>query len=208
MTWSGLSTESGMHQKKVNYFLCILGGLLLAQFLILGSISANEDLQHAQKLIGQCKTCHGADGIARIPIAPNIAGESSTYLANQLHAFKSGQREHEMMNVVAKSLNKNTIDLLSKWYSNIKISAQETTQVPDPILSKCSQCHGTNGIAVTESTPHLAGESIIYIDTQLKAFRSGKRNHEIMSAIATDLTDEEIREIAEWYSNITLNIVE
>ncbi|MCJ8517556.1 c-type cytochrome [Pseudorhizobium tarimense] len=49
-----------------------------------------------------------------------------------------------------------------------------------------------------EDAPHLAGENVIYIDTQLKAFRSGKRQHEVMSQITAGLTDAEIRAAAEW----------
>ena len=40
----------------------------------------------------------------------------------------------------------------------------------------------------------------MYIDTQLKAFRMGKRHNDIMSAVAAELTDNEIRKYAEWYS--------
>jgi cytochrome c553 len=57
-----------------------------------------------------------------------------------------------------------------------------------------------------EGAPNLAGESVIYLDTQLKAFRSGKRTNEIMSAIAEGLSDEEIRSAADWYSGIKLTI--
>ncbi len=38
----------------------------------------------------------------------------------------------------------------------------------------------------TEDVPNLAGETNICIDTRLKAFRSGKRVHEVMSVIAAD----------------------
>jgi cytochrome c553 len=54
--------------------------------------------------------------------------------------------------------------------------------------------------------PNLAGEANIYLDTQLKAFRSGKREHEIMTGIAADLTDVEIRALADWYAAVRLEI--
>jgi cytochrome c553 len=57
-----------------------------------------------------------------------------------------------------------------------------------------------------EDVPNLAGESAIYIDTQLKAFRLGKRKHEVMSAVAADLTDEDIRAFADWYAAVKLEI--
>ncbi len=71
----------------------------------------------------QCQTCHGLDGIAQIPIAPHLAGESQIYLETQLKAFRSGKREHEMMTVVAKDLTDEDISDLSAWYASILITA-------------------------------------------------------------------------------------
>ena len=72
----------------------------------------------------KCQICHGLDGIARIPIAPHLAGESQIYLETQLKAFRSGKRENEMMSVVAKSLTDDEITNLSEWYSSIEITAK------------------------------------------------------------------------------------
>lgn len=72
----------------------------------------------------KCQTCHGLDGIARMPIAPHLAGESQIYLQVQMKAFRSGKRENEMMTVVAKSLTDEQISDLAAWYSAIKISAE------------------------------------------------------------------------------------
>ena len=71
----------------------------------------------------QCQTCHGIDGIAKIPIAPHLAGESQIYLETQLKAFRSGKREHEMMSVVAKDLSDEDISDLAAWYASIQIKA-------------------------------------------------------------------------------------
>ncbi|WP_193368293.1 c-type cytochrome [Pelagibius marinus] len=76
-----------------------------------------------RKKARQCQTCHGIDGIAKIPIAPHIAGENQIYLENQLKAFRSGKREHEIMSVVAKGLSDEDISDLAAWYASIKITA-------------------------------------------------------------------------------------
>ena len=60
----------------------------------------------------------------------------------------------------------------------------------------CQTCHGYDGIARIPNAPHIAGESRIYLQAQLKAFRSGKRKHEIMSVIAGQLSDEDIAELS------------
>ena len=203
-----LFTVSGMkHLQKVKTLINYLGWLILAQISLAGTAIADDDLEQGRKLAGQCKTCHGSYGIAQIPIAPNIAGEPEQYIINQLKAYQSGDREHEMMSVVAKTLDDEKIDKLAKWYASQKFSVSANESADHSSISNCVECHGSNGIATQLNTPHLAGESIIYIDTQLKAFRSGKRTHEIMSDIAAQLTDEQMRAASEWYSAIEFNVL-
>ncbi len=76
----------------------------------------------------KCQVCHGIDGIAKIPIAPHLAGESQIYIETQLKAFRSGKREHEMMSVIAKDLSDEDITNLAQWYSAIKIQATMPTE--------------------------------------------------------------------------------
>ena len=88
----------------------------------LSAASAN-DPKAGRKKAAACKTCHGIDGIAKIPIAPHIAGESKVYLQTQLKAFRSGKRKHEIMSVVAEKLSDQDISDLSAWYSSITFTA-------------------------------------------------------------------------------------
>jgi cytochrome c553 len=184
----------------------LLGGLMLAGGTFGGAhaeIVGNR--ADGRKAAGQCRTCHGLDGFAQIPIAPHIGGEPAAYLVEQLTAFRDGTREHEMMSIVARSLSDQQIADLAAWYSGHTATA---TLQADPANApeKCVACHGADGIHVLDLAPNLAGEANIYIDTQLKAFRSGKRGNAIMSPIAADLTDDEIRAIADWYSAVKLEI--
>ncbi|HET8848977.1 MAG TPA: cytochrome c [Marinobacter sp.] len=92
--------------------------------LVLSGHALAADPDAGRKLAAQCKTCHGLDGIATIPIAPNLAGESQIYIQNQLKAFRSGKREHEMMSVVAKNLTDEQIADVAAWYESIEITAK------------------------------------------------------------------------------------
>jgi cytochrome c553 len=165
------------------------------------------DREAGRKASMQCRTCHGSDGYAKIPIAPHIGGEPAGYIAAQLAAFRDGAREHEMMSIVAQSLSDQQIADLAAWYAGHEISV---TLAADPAEAPqtCTACHGPDGVGLTEDVPNLAGEANIYIDTQLKAFRSGKRTHEIMSAIAADMSDADIRAAADWYAAVGLEITE
>ena len=72
----------------------------------------------------QCATCHGANGLSTLVNAPNLAGQPAIYIAEQMKAYRSGKRQHEVMNVIAKPLSDADIDTLAAWYASIKIEAK------------------------------------------------------------------------------------
>ena len=184
-------------------------GLILIQTIFISTSYSDATLDEGRKLAGQCKICHGSQGIAQIPIAPNIAGEPKQYIVEQLNAFRTGQRQHEMMSVVAKNLDDKSIELLALWYSSQHIQVEMNNPDADHTsVDGCIECHGINGVGTSDNVPHLAGESIIYIDTQLKAFRFDKRKHEVMSGISKQMSDEDIRKAAEWYSAISIEVAD
>ena len=186
--------------------IAIPGGLMLAGVML--APAAADDPEAGRKVAGMCRTCHGIDGYATIPIAPHIGGEPQAYLEAQLMAFKTGRREHEMMSVVAAGLTAQQISDVAAWYAAHGAEATLPAGV-DPVDApqQCVSCHGVDGISQLLDAPNLAGETNIYIDTQLKAFKRGKRSHDIMSEVAAGLTDQEIRAIADWYSAVELRIV-
>jgi len=71
-----------------------------------------------------CAVCHGVDGIAKAPDAPNLAGESAIYTTRQLNAFKTGERQHEQMTIIAQGLSDEDIADLAAWYSSLELSVK------------------------------------------------------------------------------------
>lgn len=71
-----------------------------------------------------CRTCHGLDGVARLPNAATIAGESELYLVKQLKAFRAGERKDPQMSIIAQKLSDEDIADLAAWYSSIKIAVE------------------------------------------------------------------------------------
>jgi len=102
----------------------ILGCLCLALTLAAPGGAGAGDAGAGREKARACRTCHGLDGIATMPIAPHLAGESEIYLETQLRAFRSGKRVHEMMSVVAKGLSDEDIADLAAWYASIRIEVQ------------------------------------------------------------------------------------
>jgi cytochrome c553 len=94
-----------------------------AAFLLPSSTSA-EDAQAGRKKTELCQTCHGLDGLGRLPDAPHIAGQPAVYLERALRAYRSGERRNEMMSIVAKMLSDDDIRNLAAYYSAIKIEVK------------------------------------------------------------------------------------
>ncbi|WP_417726751.1 c-type cytochrome [Roseovarius sp.] len=182
-----------------------LGGVFLAQIAMAEGATGNPEA--GRKLASQCRTCHGIEGMAKMPIVPHIGGENPAYIEHQLTAFREGRRVHEMMSVVAASLSDQAIADLAAWYSSqTPVAALGPNQTPENAPEACTACHGADGIALIDDAPNLAGETVMYIDTQLKAFRTGKRQHDIMSGIAAEMSNDEIRAVAEWYSSVRFKV--
>jgi cytochrome c553 len=73
---------------------------------------------------------------------------------------------------------------------------------------QCATCHGPKGMATMPMTPHLAGQPEGYLSEQLKAYRSGKRQHEIMSLMAKPLSDDDIANLAAWYGSLRVEVID
>jgi cytochrome c553 len=71
-----------------------------------------------------CVVCHGLDGLAKVPDAPNLAGESVVYTTRQLQAFRSGERKHEQMSIIAQGLSDEDIADLAAWYASVKVTVE------------------------------------------------------------------------------------
>ncbi len=70
----------------------------------------------------------------------------------------------------------------------------------------CNVCHGANGMSQMPGAPHLAGQPEMYVREQLRAYRSGKRQHEVMAIIAKPLTDDEISDLSAWYASMEITV--
>ena len=105
-------------------FLILPALIAFAAMMAAPSVSFAADAAAGKVKAKKCRNCHGIDGVAKIPIAPHIAGESEIYLQVQLKAFRSGKRENEIMSVIAKDLSDEDVADLAAWYSSIKFKVE------------------------------------------------------------------------------------
>lgn len=64
----------------------------------------------------------------------------------------------------------------------------------------CIACHGANGNSANPQWPNLAGQHQQYIVKQLQAFKSGARKDPLMSPMAMTLSDEDMADLAAYFS--------
>lgn len=74
------------------------------------------------------------------------------------------------------------------------------------VQATCQTCHGMDGQSTLAMVPNLSGQQKQYIIIQLEAFRAGSRQHAQMNIIAQMLSDDDIENVADWYSNIKVSI--
>lgn len=70
----------------------------------------------------------------------------------------------------------------------------------------CSACHGIDGLSKIPNAPNIAGSPAMYLEKQLKAFRSEERKEENMNVVAKPLSDTDIADLAAWYSGLMVDV--
>jgi cytochrome c553 len=95
--------------------------------LALVAPAAADPLRGREIAAEKCQACHGIDGIALIPEAPNIAGQKRAYLLKQVLAFRNGERVDEKMTMSAALLSDEEIGDVLDWYASIEV----TVTLPD-----------------------------------------------------------------------------
>lgn len=66
----------------------------------------------------------------------------------------------------------------------------------------CVGCHGLNGRSNNPMYPNLAGQKEAYLVKATKEYRDGKRPDAVMGAMVKGLSDEDIANLAAYYSSV------
>lgn len=68
----------------------------------------------------------------------------------------------------------------------------------------CAHCHGTDGNSSSSAYPSLAGQTKEYLFRQMKDFKEGLRTDPQMTPSIAVLTEQDMQELAEYFSSQTL----
>jgi len=89
--------------------------------LFVSGVAVGADVAAGRAKALMCQACHGTDGLSKVPDAPNIAGQTESYLAAQLQAVREGTRQNEAMKVVTSTLSGADVANLAAYFSAIEI---------------------------------------------------------------------------------------
>lgn len=76
----------------------------------------------------------------------------------------------------------------------------------DPAAGKeksqvCAGCHGVDGNSTIGANPRLAGQYYSYLYQALKQYKEGKRDNMLMAGMVANLNDQDLKDLAAWFSS-------
>ncbi|MGB5209561.1 MAG: c-type cytochrome [Gammaproteobacteria bacterium] len=166
-----------------------------------------------------CAACHGMDGNSINPEWPSLAGQHEDYIAVQLTAFQTGERQNVLMTPQAMNLSDQDKADLAAYYAAQMLTPKEADPKlvergkaiylggdPTRGISACIACHGPNGKGnPLADYPNVAGQYATYLASQLRLYASGERSSDpnrMMRSIASRMTDEDIRTVTAYMQGL------
>jgi len=162
---------------------------------------------------GLCARCHGATGISTTTGVPHVAGQRPSYLYAKVKAYQSGARDDHAMEGAVKFLNDDALVKVAAYYASLEppppAAPEATSKVAAPLdpmaagkaaAAACAGCHGESGVSATAGTPSLIGFDEKYFVAAMNAYKSGKRQHDMMKMIAMSASDTDVRHMALFYA--------
>lgn len=197
-------------------FLTLMTSLLLMSCLGL----ARAEKMTPPKLNGAaCGQCHGNVEKGIDSSVPGLAGQNTAYLIQQINAFLKGDRKHPVLWPSNKKTSKTQIENLATYYSGLEVKHVDLEQIyispsglfsqsfiqlikqGESIYASCSGCHGMEAEGIAPY-PKLAGQQSNYLKQQLRHFKTGKRDNNLMQMMTVNLSDEDINALALYLSTL------
>jgi len=150
-----------------------------------------------------CSGCHGELGVSSSSGTPSLAGQDSQYLIAATNAYKSGARNHDVMQSIVSSLSDDDIANLATFFATQSPQAPNVAQPlsTEQWVQKCDRCHGINGNSINPQIPSLSGQHQSYLVKSLNAYKDNTRKNTMMHAMSEMLNEKDINKLASYYSS-------
>jgi cytochrome c553 len=193
--------------------------------------SANLD---SERRIAKCLCCHGHHAGGDIDFGldvrfgtPALRGMGEQYLKESLNAYQTGTRTHKEMSPISAMLDDETINFMAQYFARYIAPSMKSADELAALVEKdtlfrrgqtiarqgvsqhgvpaCIFCHGPLGEGSAVG-PRLAGQNVMYVEIQFKAFASGSRQtvkSASMQPVVAGLTDDDIKAVAHYYESVS-----
>lgn len=192
------------HVRAVSIALVAAGALTLS-----GAPRAQQaaDPEHGKAVSYTCLGCHGIQDYKNAyPMysVPELRGQNAEYLAIALHGYKDGDRSHITMHSQTQSLSEQDMTDVAAYLAGKPLVSTGKPEGTVPKAAQlCVSCHGQDGVAIAPIYPSLAGQHEDYIVRALNEYKHGGRKNPVMKGFAANLKDEDIAQIAAYFSRLT-----
>ena len=171
----------------------------------------------ASRGVVACITCHGPKGQSATGTWPKLSAQHAAYTTKQLKNFKGGARANAVMMGMAATLTEQDMQNIAAFLSKQPISQgvaqnKETIELGQSIyrggiaakgVPACAACHSPTGAGIPAQYPLVGGQWAEYTNAQLLAFREGvRKNSSQMTTIATKLSDNEMKAVADYMAGL------
>jgi cytochrome c553 len=171
----------------------------------------------ASRGVTACLTCHGPKGQSATATWPKLSAQHAAYTTKQLKNFKDGSRANPVMMGMAATLTEQDMNNISAYLAAQPVSQgiaqnKNTIELGQSIyrggiaakgVPACAACHSPTGAGIPSQYPRMGGQWAEYNAAQLLAFREGTRkNSTQMTTIATKLSDQEMKAVADYMAGL------
>lgn len=156
-----------------------------------------------------CANCHGAGGNSSKPDVPNLAGQNTSYLFEQMRAFAEGRRKDTFMEGLIKAMSTDEKVGAALFYAGQAVAPQTSGDAAlvgqgQALYAKtCARCHGAEGRG-NEQIARIAGQQREYLRLSLQRYRAGTgpRVNALMQAETKLLTNPQIDALVAYVSSM------
>ncbi len=187
-----------------NCFPTVFGTLVILAALAAPAAPSNAAEAIDAKLLA-CSTCHGENGVPIDASIPIIWGQQESFLVKQLHDYRSGDRDNQIMAAFAKTLAQAELRPAAAYFAAKSWPARPAPAAatsPPGRIAVCQVCHQPNFVGGPPA-PRLAGQSYEYLVAAMRGFADGGRtNNADMVKLMQELSPAEREAIAHYISGL------
>jgi cytochrome c553 len=211
--------------KKASLLISVVGMVTVMTLTGTAFAATGGDAAAGKEKAAMCGGCHGDDGNSFVADFPRLAGQYEAYIVKQVRDFQSGNRANNdtmsgMAMTVASVQDAKDIGAYFQSQKMVKDPLEKVNKKlvdqgenifingnPSTGVYACVNCHGERGKGKAKTIsqfPVIGGQHRDYLIKNLTDFKEGRRSNDpagMMNAIAKNLTDKEIKALAEYLSS-------